>query len=72
MADERKFLHDLSSPMAAIQLNVESVLMLLEERNPEDLETCIKFLKSTATQVSRVSEMISVRREELKKQTSGT
>lgn len=60
---ERKFLHDLASPITTIQLNLENVLCLLKDNKPEDIVDCMKMLHSCLEQSSRATELIKGRRE---------
>ncbi len=66
MNDERKFLHDISSPLTSVILNLENIVDMLQEKNPEDLETCLKMMNNCIHQTKRASEMIKERREIVK------
>ena len=65
MSAERTFLHDISSPLTTVQLNMENVIDMLEDRKPEEIDECIKMLNSCLAQVKRATEMVRVRRETL-------
>lgn len=65
MSEERKFLHDISSPLTCVVLNVENVLALLDENNLENMDECKQMLRSCLTQIGRSTEMIRIRREVL-------
>jgi hypothetical protein len=59
---ERTFLHDISSPLTTLELNLGNVISILEERNPSDIDECLKLAKSCLTQLQRAGEMIHARR----------
>jgi hypothetical protein len=65
MQEERKFLHDIASPLTTVQLNLDSVLMLLEDNKPEELPEAITLLQRCLDQAKRASTMIQARREYL-------
>ena len=67
MSLDRNFLHDISSPLTTVQLNVENVIMMLEDRKPEEIDECIKMLQACVTQVKRATVMVREKREELMK-----
>ena len=67
MDQERVFLHDISSPLTSIHLNVENAICVLEDAKPESVADCLKLLQSCLVQTGRVAEMIRARREELVK-----
>lgn len=67
MSEERKFLHDISSPITTMQLNLENAMALLEDKKPEDLEQALKMLGSCVSQILRVAAMVQARREVLMK-----
>jgi hypothetical protein len=69
MNEERTFLHDISSPLTIVQLNVENALTLLKDGKPEDLDECANILASCMTQATRATNMIRLRREHLIKET---
>ncbi|MGZ3696380.1 MAG: hypothetical protein ACXVBE_04810 [Bdellovibrionota bacterium] len=62
MSAERTFLHDVSSPLTSVLLNLENVIAMLEDRKPEEIDECIKMLNSCLTQVKRSAEMVGARR----------
>lgn len=68
MSAERTFLHDISSPLTSILLNMENVIMMLEDRKPEEIDECIAMLNSCLLQVRRSTELVRERREVLMKE----
>ena len=64
---ERAFLHDISSPLTTVQLNLENIVAVLEEGKPEEQADCVRMLNSCLSQVRRAAEMIRARREVLVK-----
>jgi hypothetical protein len=67
MDQERTFLHDISSPLTSIQLNVESAISVLEEGTPESMLECLNILRPCLEQANRAADMIRARRNELTK-----
>ena len=65
MSTERSFLHDISSPLTSVQLNIESVIMLIEEAKPEDVKNCLRMLNTCLVQLKRASDMVRNRRDSL-------
>jgi hypothetical protein len=65
MDREKAFLHDISSPLTSIQLNVENSLYLLEEGGVANMEECLKVLKACLAQTTKLSEMVRKRRGEI-------
>ena len=72
MPEERKFLHDLASPLTTIQLNLENALTLLKENcagheSPAApaLSNAVAMIESALTQSERVRHIISGRRDNL-------
>jgi hypothetical protein len=68
--EERKFLHDISSPITSIQLNLENAAILLAEGTPNSFAECSKMLKACLGQARRTTEMIRERREALTKESA--
>lgn len=68
MDQERAFLHDISSPVTTIQLNVENAICILEDGNRGSVDDCLKILRASLAQTARVSSMIRDRRTELQKE----
>ena len=63
---ERKFLHDISTPLAALQMNLESLAedMKASGHDPESLkriEKCIAIM-------GRVSDLLVARKDAVKKE----
>lgn len=65
MNQERTFLHDISSPLTSIQLNVENAICVLEDGTPTSAAECLEILRACLIQTGRVAGMIRARREEL-------
>ena len=63
MEKERIFLHDISSPLTAIHLNIGSAVSLLEESGNADKEECLRILKNSLEQAKKLAQMIAARRE---------
>lgn len=64
MQTERSFLHELSSPLTSVILNLENALTLLAE-SPGEPAAAIDLLKRCAEQSQRAAELIQERRREL-------
>ena len=64
MSEERKFLHDISSPITSLQLDIENALAILEE-NPstDDISDCRGLLKNSLSQVKKTVTLIRARRD---------
>ena len=64
MRGERTFLHDISSPISALQLNLSGVLEECEEKSllPAEL---LGLLKAASQNADRIVEMVIARRNEL-------
>ena len=67
-SDQRIFLHDVSSPLTSLQLNLENAIMMLEDKKPEEIDECLKILNSCMGQVRRIVTMVRDRREVLIKE----
>jgi hypothetical protein len=65
MSLERKFLHDLSSPLTAIQLNLENALEMLKEGAPDGQRGCAEMISSSLGQMEKAMELMRARREVL-------
>lgn len=63
MADERKFLHDIASPLTTIQLNLDNAILMIEDGKPEELPESLQLLKRCLDQTRRASAMLQARRE---------
>lgn len=63
MPDERKFLHDIASPLTTVQLNLESVVMILEDKKPEELPQALELLRRCVEQTRRAGTMVQARRQ---------
>jgi C4-dicarboxylate-specific signal transduction histidine kinase len=61
--EERKFLHEISSPLTTIQLNLDSALMILEDQKPEEFANALLLLKRCLDQSKRAGAMVRERRE---------
>ncbi len=61
---ERMFLHDISSPLSALQLNLSGVIEDCEEKNllPPEL---LGILKDASRNADRMVDMVRTRRDEL-------
>jgi hypothetical protein len=65
MDTERKFLHDISSPLSTLQLNLELVISVLGEEPVSDLPMCRTKLAKCMEQTQRIVELIRSRRDVL-------
>ncbi len=64
--NERDFLHDLSSPLGALQLHLEHLLDLFRKNYGEHAE--LKRIEKAVDLVHKTGKMISTRRQELKEE----
>lgn len=62
MSREKTLLHDISSPLTSIQLNVENALYLLSEGGLTNKEECVRMLKACLAQAGKISEMVRKRK----------
>lgn len=62
MSQERTFLHDISSPVTALRLNLENVIAILQENKNEQTAECLSMLDSSMRQVDKVVQLISTRK----------
>jgi len=67
---EKKFLHDIASPLTTIHLNLENVIYLLEEKKVEGILDCIRILNSCVVQTKRAMDLVHDHREILIKSES--
>lgn len=65
MQDERKFLHDIASPLTTVQLNLDNAMMILEDKKPEELPQAMELLQRCLDQARRAGSMIEARRQVL-------
>ncbi|HEY8280699.1 MAG TPA: hypothetical protein VIH99_13805 [Bdellovibrionota bacterium] len=65
MGIDRRFLHDISSPLTTVHLNVENAVILLREGKPGEIKDCLEILQVAVTQLKRITGMIKEKREEL-------
>lgn len=63
--EERKFLHDISSPITSLLLDLENAQQLLTAPVliPNDLKDCRELINNCLEQVTRSIELIRTRRE---------
>ena len=64
MQTERSFLHELSSPLTTVILNLDNALTLLGE-GPGNSEAAIALLRRCAEQSQRAAELLQARRKQL-------
>ncbi|MEO5668826.1 MAG: hypothetical protein ABIR96_12265 [Bdellovibrionota bacterium] len=65
MSDEKKFLHDIASPLGAASLMLDSLLEDLEEKKvlqPDDLEA----LKHVQAAIAKANLLLTTRRDQVK------
>jgi signal transduction histidine kinase len=62
MSDERKFLHDLSSPITVLKMNLENLQQILPEWKTEEGKQCVQFLEIIERQTVKLTELIRDRR----------
>lgn len=70
MHTERRFLHDLASPLTTVILNLDNALALLTE-SPEQTAAAIDLLRRCAEQSQRAAELIQERRRHIAAQEEG-
>jgi len=63
--EERTFLHDISSPLTTVMLNLGNALSVLEENNSDDLATCKVLIEKCLHQTKRATDLITARRARL-------
>ena len=62
VAEERKFIHDLASPLSSLQLDLENVAAVLEDAKPDDIELAKKMAATCLKQVQKMAELLRQRR----------
>ncbi len=60
---EREFLHDLSSPVGALQLHLEHLLDLFRKNHKDHVE--INRIEKAVQLIHKTGQLISMRRDEL-------
>lgn len=68
MKEERKFLHDISTPLTVLQLNLENALILLQESGAGGSDQSLDLLRKCLEQVKKSSVLVRERRELLQKE----
>jgi hypothetical protein len=63
MSHERSFLHDISSPLTTIQLNLDQVISLLKERPSDHQELCLPKLEQCMKNVNKITDSLRKRRQ---------
>ncbi|MGE3263509.1 MAG: hypothetical protein AB7K68_17150 [Bacteriovoracia bacterium] len=63
MNEERKFLHDIASPLTTIQLNLDNAIMMLEDKKPEEQAEALQLLQRCLEQTKRAGLMVQARRQ---------
>ncbi|MGZ3651046.1 MAG: hypothetical protein ACXVB9_08205 [Bdellovibrionota bacterium] len=71
LKEERKFLHDLASPLTSLQLNLENVMTLLEDGEAADFAGVKTMVESGLKQIKKMTMLVGNRREVLIKETEG-
>lgn len=65
---ERKFLHDISTPLTSLQMDLENAISILEEgKEPEGMAISMGLLRKCMTQVKKSVLLVQQRREEVQK-----
>lgn len=65
MNEERKFLHDISSPLTTLQLSLANILTLIEEDPAGHRELLLEMLRKATEQTKRAGTMVQERRRTL-------
>ena len=65
MNPERNFLHDIASPLTTLQLILENIVSVLEDKKLEDIEQCIEMANKCLKQTKKMNEILQSRREVL-------
>lgn len=61
---EREFLHDLSSPLGALQLHLEHMAELFRKESPE--HHLLARIEKAVSLIQKTNHLVTTRREELK------
>jgi hypothetical protein len=69
LKEERKFLHDLASPLTSLQLNLDNVVMTLEDGKAENIAEAKAMVEGCIKQIQKMTDLVRSRREVLIKET---
>ena len=69
METERKFVHDLSTPLTVLQISLKRVQDALTSGQAPDLQACLTQINRCCDQAQKLTQLVETRASELRAKT---